>query len=448
MSRDADLGDLEWSAKTSQALLSERQIRSTMRLSVLEGIPGICFVVGTGGSVLTGFALYLGATPFQIGLISSVPLLGQLISPLTAWAAGQLGRRKPLTLVLAFLGRVVWFPALLLPALLPAAVRPVWLLVVITLANMFNASAAVLWVSWMGEVIPAKERGQFQGFRNGFLGVIGMIASLAAGAYIDRVQSPTDFEVVIGVATTLGAISALMLAGQSEPQTPQARLNLKATWIDPMMDTNFRRLLLFSSYWTFSVLIAAPFVIPYLLKQLEMTYTQIAILGVIGAVSALLFGPLWGRIADRAGGKPVLQFNTVIAGTVLPASWMLAAPGWLWPIWASAIVDAFVNTATGQASFNLLLSSTTPASRTSFVAMFFAITGLVGFLGGLLSGPLFDLFSRPTLKFTVAGFEWTAYHWLFLVSALFRVQAYRLVRPIVEEGAWQVRAMLSSKVFS
>ncbi len=86
-----------------------------MRLSVLEGVfPGICFIVGTSGSVITGFALVgllSGRTPFQIGLISSIGLLGQLLTPLVAWLAGLFGRRKPLCVVLAFFGRVVWFPA-------------------------------------------------------------------------------------------------------------------------------------------------------------------------------------------------------------------------------------------------------------------------------------------------------------------------------------------------
>jgi MFS family permease len=88
-------------------LITEQQIRRTMRLSVIEGVPGICFIVGTTGSVITGFALSLGSTPFQIGLISSIGLLGQLLTPLAAWLAGLLGRRKPLCVALAFLGRVV-----------------------------------------------------------------------------------------------------------------------------------------------------------------------------------------------------------------------------------------------------------------------------------------------------------------------------------------------------
>ena len=427
--------------------ITETQIRQTMRLSVLEGVPGICFLVGTGGSVLTGFALYLGATPFQIGLISSVPLLGQLLSPLVAWLAGRLGRRKPLTVILAVMGRVIWFPALILPALSPPEIRPILLLGVITLSSMFNSSAVVLWVSWMADVIPLKERGQFMGFRNGFLGVIGMGASLAAGAYLDQVASPADFQTVLGLATVLGIASALMLSGQTEPRISQARSNLKATLIEPFADQNFRRLLLFSSYWTFAVLIATPFVIPYLLKPLEMSYTQVAILGVIGAVSALVFGPVWGRIVDRAGGKPVLTLNTIIAGTLLPASWMLASPGWLWPIWVSGVIDAFVNTSTGQASFNLLLSSTPQANRTGYVAVFFAVTGLLGFIGGLLSGPLFELFSSPTLNFTVFGLNWSAYHWLFLISALLRLQAWRFLKPIREDAAWSLREMLSRKIF-
>ncbi len=429
-------------------LISEQQIRRTMQLSVLEGVPGICFIVGTTGSVITGFALSLGSTPFQIGLISSIGLLGQLLTPLAAWLAGFFGRRKPLCVVLAFLGRVVWFPALILPAVLPPELRPILLLTVITLSGLFNSSAGVLWLSWMGDVIPPGERGRFLGFRSGSLGVIAMLANLGAGALIDRLARPLGFQMVLAVSTVLGAISALMLIAHTEPRTPQPRNDLLTTLLEPFADPNFRRVLLFAVYWTFSVMLAAPFVIPYFLQQLRMSYTQIAILSVIGALCALVFAPMWGRIADRVGNKPMLQFTTLIAATLLPASWMLASPVTLLPIWIGAVIDAFANTATGQGSFNLLLSSTAPIKRTAFVSAFFATTGLAGFLGGVASGPILEAFSQPVFAISSLGLHWTGYHWLFLISALMRVQAWWFLKPIHEEGAWSMREMLTRKQMS
>ena len=42
----------------------------TMNLSILEGGFSMLFINWTQGSVLTGYALYLGATPFELGLIA------------------------------------------------------------------------------------------------------------------------------------------------------------------------------------------------------------------------------------------------------------------------------------------------------------------------------------------------------------------------------------------
>jgi MFS family permease len=172
-----------------------------------------------------------------------------------------------------------------LPAVLPPELRPILLLTIITLSGLFNSSAGVLWVSWMGDVVPTGERGRFLGFRSGALGVIAMLANLGAGALIDRIARPLGFQIVMGAATVLGAISALILIAHIEPRTPQPRNDLKATLLEPFADPNFRRVLLFAVYWTFSVMIAAPFVIPYFLQQLPMSYTQIAILSVSSAAA-------------------------------------------------------------------------------------------------------------------------------------------------------------------
>jgi MFS family permease len=127
---------------------------------------------------------------------------------------------------------------------------------------------------------------------------------------------------------------------------------------------------------------------------------------------------------------------------------MLATPLQLLPIWVGVVIDAFANTAIGQGSFNLLLSNTAPIKRTAFVSAFFATTGLAGFLGGVASGPILEAFSHPVFATSILGLHWTEYHWLFLVSALMRVQAWWLLKPIHEEGAWSMREMLARRQMS
>ncbi len=128
-----------------------------------------------------------------------------------------------------------------------------------------------------------------------------MLANLGAGALIDRIARPLGFQIVLYIKFARRKL-ALILIAHTEPRTPQPHNDLLTTLIEPFADPNFRRVLLFAVYWTFSVMVAAPFVIPYFLQQLKkMSYTQIAILSVIGALCALVFAPMWGRIADSVG---------------------------------------------------------------------------------------------------------------------------------------------------
>lgn len=404
------------------------------------------FINWTQGSVLTGYALYLGATPFELGLIASVPLLGQVLAPLVAWLAGRAGRRKALTVATAVLGRVIWAVAALLPAVAPPDSRAGLLIVTIAVSGIFLAGNGALWTAWMGDVVPSDQRGRYFGLRGGVLGIVGMLANLGAGAFVDAVAAPLSFQLVLLFAILNGLIASSLLLTHSEPLVTAQRLPLVETFTVPFKDLNFRRFLIFASYWTFSVLIVAPFVFAYFLKHLQMSYTQIALWSVIAAVSALVFSPQWGRLADRVGNKPVLEITTVGAGTLLPLTWLMATPSNLWPIWLSGVVDALIWGAIGPAQFNLALSSAPRENRISFIAVLSAVTGLAGFIGGILSGVLLSGFSGFGTA-TLLGYQWTPYHWLIVVSALLRTQAWRLLRDLKEDNAWRTRDVLNWRLW-
>ena len=239
----------------------------TMRLSILEGGFSMLFINWTQGSVLTGYALFLGATPFELGLIASVPLLGQVLAPLIAWLAGRAGRRKSLTIATAVLGRVIWTVAALLPAIAPPDSRAGLLIVTIAVSGIFLAGNGALWTAWMGDVVPQEQRGRYFGLRGGVLGIVGMLANLGAGAFVDAVAAPLSFQLVLVFAIINGLIASSLLLTHSEPLVTAQRLPLLATFTVPFKDLNFRRFLIFASYWTFSVLIVAPFVFAYFLDR-------------------------------------------------------------------------------------------------------------------------------------------------------------------------------------
>jgi MFS family permease len=414
-----------------------------MRASLVEGSVMQVFLNWTSGSVLIGYMLHLGASPTHLGLVASVPLLAQAMSPLAAWLAAILGRRRFLILANAFVARGLWILAAVLPSLgLPPAAQPTFLVALVLVSSVFQAANSTLWTAWIGDVVPDNVRGRYFGARTGIAGLMGTIANLSAGWYLDRVAAPLGFQVVIWVGIACAAISAALYLLHYDPPSTRERVSLVNVVRTPLADRNFRRFLVFAVYWQFAVFLSAPFVFPYFLDQLRLTFTQIAIWSAIAASSALATTMLWGRVADRVGNKAVLAIGTFVAGVALPTCWILAGvTGRLAYIWVSAVFDAVAWGAIGPAIFNLALASAPRGKRTAFIAMYALASGVAGFIGGLLSGPLL-LLMQPLASLSLGGIPLTPYYGLFLLSGVARSQAWRLLRMVQETNAWRTRDLL------
>jgi MFS family permease len=268
-----------------------------------------------------------------------------------------------------------------------------------------------------------------------------MLANLGAGYFLDVVSAPLSFQVVLAVSVVSAFIGIGLYVGHYDPPRTGERLSFKATFEEPFKEINFRHFMFFAIYWQFAVLTAAPFVFPYFIDQLQMTFTQIAIWSIIASSSALVTTTLWGRVADRYGNKAVLAIGTFIAGIGLPGNWILAGlTGNLWFIWLSAVFDAIAWGAIGPAMFNLALASAPQRGRVAFIAMYSLVTGIAGFVGGLLSGPLLTLFGNYELL--TAQMSWTRYHWLFVLSGVLRANSWILLRRVKETNAWRTRDVL------
>src|SRR5690606_28458228 len=193
-------------------------VRRTMRMSLIEGGVVQVFLNWTSGSVLVGYLLALGASASHVALVASVPFLAQVASPFAALLAEFVGRRRLLTATMAAIGRATWILAAFLPQLpIPDAARPGVLVLLVFVASVFQSATGTLWTAWMGDVVPEDRRGRYFGMRTGVLGVIGMVANLAAGAFLDRVAAPLNFQLVLGVSVVLGGVGVALYFAHHDP---------------------------------------------------------------------------------------------------------------------------------------------------------------------------------------------------------------------------------------
>ena len=414
----------------------------TMSLSTWEGSLTVVFGNWTSGMVLAGYLAYYGGAPWHFAMIGSIPLLAQMACPVAAWIHSMYPRPQRLTELFVLLGRGVWFiPVLFFLFSVDRANIPNALLGFLIFASVFGAMAGTIWTGWMGAVVPEHLRGRYFGTRNAIHAFVGMAAVLGAGWFLDHVPAPHGFIALFGLATVLALVACSMFRLHYEPKIPAAPLPFRETFTAPLRDKNFRKFLLFAVYWQASVQLASVFVYPFLQNHLKLTYTQIAIWFSLAAMTTLLAGPIWGRIADRYGNKFVLSVTTVIAGLLMPLSWILATPGDPTMIYVSGVLDGLGWSGVNPGMFNLLLeTSQKKKSRVAFIGMLSLMTGISGFIGGALAAPLLGFLDQ--FPQDIGGKEWVGYHWLFLISMLLRMQAWQLLKPIHEDDAWRTRDVL------
>lgn len=420
-----------------------KEVRRTLRASILEGSATTIFASWTGGAVLAAYLIHMGATPSQLAVAGSVPFLAQTSAPIGGWLLSLWPRPRRLTAILACLGRSLW----ILPALLPlfylgleGAVH--YMILLMAMSWFLQASAGPVWSTWMSRVVPSERRGRYFGLRNGILAVVGLAANIAAGVILDAVGAPVNYQLLLLAGTIFALVGIALLKTHHEPPVldPPRLVGLREMFVVPLRDRNFRRYLVLASAWTMSVLLGMTMFFPFLIQKMELPFTQIAVFQAIVALSVLGSGPLWGRLADKVGNKAVLTFGIFIAGTVPPACWILARPGDPTLIYLSGLLEGIAGGAIGAAMFNLALATAPERTRPAYLGVLAFVAGVAGFVGGVAAGPLLEIFAR--WEFAAGDVHWGAFQWLFLFSGIGRLGTCLLVRPVKETHAWRTRDVI------
>ncbi|MBB5322999.1 multidrug resistance protein [Anoxybacillus tepidamans] len=140
-------------------------------------------------------------------------------------------------------------------------------------------------------------------------------------------------------------------------------------------------------------------VLPFFAEKVGATPTELGLLMAIYSLMQLLFAPIWGRISDRYGRKPIL-FIGIIG---LSLSFFLFAIAKTLPmLFVARIVGGVLSSATMPTAMAYVADVTTPEERGKGMGAIGAAIGL-GFIFGPAIGGIFSKTNLHT-PFLIAGF--------------------------------------------
>jgi len=495
---------MAWRSRKYEVLpaLSVRrgELRRSLRTVTIAWMFGVVWMSLVSGAQFVALGRLLGFSEFHFGLLGALPYMATGGQLLATRLIERTGLQKHLFLVCATVSRLLWLVVAAIPLVVrvPSAWAVAMMIVVLAGVYFLDAMAVPAWFTWMGYLIPRRIRGRYFAFRNRLSQCVQIVVVILAGVVLDRSIRPgagfTPAEqplllwtvcMVFAVAALFGALDILLFRRIREvlpsvygPAGPPvvSRRRMMDAWGDRV----FRHYAIYGAVFTFTISVSTWYFWRNCTQNLGFSNLATNVLFlVVTPVVGILSSPLWGRIIDRWGRRPVLILAGVgTAVGVVP--WLLASPklanpafivdganwlarhvgalfgrsDWSWlsyedPVSSYLIalcgvaVAGFSWTGLALAQTGVVLGFADGRGRSRYVAASSFLISIGGILGGLVGGTVTQAFSHLQSRPIILGpFVWNNWHLTFMLAIAGRLLALISLKGMPDPGSASVRNLL------
>lgn len=386
--------------------------KKSLNLSLIDAF-FFSIMVGAGESYLPAFGLSVGMGEALAGLFGIVPMIcGAFIQLLTPWGIGYFKSIKRWVVVASAFQGLTFIPFVIFAA----SKEQNFFLLFFFAALYWGAgfAAGPTWNYWMGYLLPQQESSKFFSSRLK-IQQLGIIVGLVGGGlalHYNLSFGPftSVFSMLFLLAFLSRATSSLILSNKYyHPEwTPQQRItSMKKTFSLFFKDRFFRQFFSFLFVFYVVIFLSSPFVNPFFLKKIEMTYQNymvaISILILAKALS-MTFGQV---LIDKLGLK-VVFFIGCLGLSPLPGLWIFSHD--LVFTFALQFVSGIFWGLFDVALSVLFFSKIKHVDKISVLTLFNLFSAAAMALGTLLGGKVLHYF----------GETWNAYYVIFVGGATLR----------------------------
>jgi MFS family permease len=342
---------------------------------------------------LIPFAIFLGATTQQIGLLAAVPSFVSSFSLLFAVRAVNFaGTRHNLLSYGSALQAVLLIPVVFLPFVpLSTQAKMGLLIFLVSVFRMLGSLIGPAWGSLMSEYLPEGQRVQYLGWRSRMVAISGIVSTAVWGTllhFLHTLSQAMGFVAIFACVVLTRFISFSLMARMIDLPLKRNGAGVPFTFggfRERLRVSNFAKFVYFVTTMTFSTQLAGPYFSVYMLKDLQFDYLSYTAVQLASVLSSLVAFPIWGRNADIVGNARILKSTSILV-PLLPVLWMFArTPASLVLI---ELFSGFVWSGFFLCTSNFIYDAVAPERRVRYLGYFNLINGGAAFAGASLGGYL------------------------------------------------------------
>lgn len=274
------------------------------------------------GSLITAYALLLGANNIAIGILGAVPYIGNLMHILASYILEKGYSVKKLSLITSFLSR----PFYLFAALLAFFAGESWtvpaLILFLTTVYSIGNIAGGAWRPWMKELVPDSIMGRFFAHRFKYMMIAKVVCFLiaylilkASAVYLPEreIYVYSGLLIVTFFLSIYGACTFIPVNDVKLSLQPDKTFIQKISFC--LKSSAFVRLMSALGSLNFAVNFITPFLTVFMLKQLNLSMSGVVILTLFSQIIYTTIVKKLGRFADKKG--PHLMLYTSLPAFVI-----------------------------------------------------------------------------------------------------------------------------------
>ena len=349
---------------------------------------GLCQAVtqGAGEQYLSAFALLLQTSPFQLSILSALPqLIGTWAQLLAVKVLRWFPDRKTLILAGTIGQAVIWLPIVLLPWWLPQ--WGPWLAIAGAAGYFaFNHFTTPAWNSFITDLLDPNQRGAYFAHRARIMAVVSLLTLCIGGAVLTLWKqyelAYIGFFILFSIAGGARLVSARYLTRVEDPHHLTQIQDQEGfrRFLRHRATTDFRWFVCFSGLMHVAVLIAGPFFVIYMLRDLHLSYWEYGGWLAAGILGQFLTLNRWGHFGDRFGNKALLTTTSFMV-PFLPMGYLFST-NWAFLV-ALNFLGGIMWAGLSLGLQNYVFDAVRPEDRAKAVALSNTINALGWSLGAL-----------------------------------------------------------------